>query len=232
MTVRAVFRKGLPALGIILLVWSAASYSQGKTESTDELALSVANAHKANQVALMNYTWRIKTDLSAEGESKATILNEMRYNTEGELESTNIGGESHVKKKRGLRGRMQQSKMEDFAEYLGKVLDQSFKYIFLSKGTLVDIFDSGDIKHTDSSIDIQAKNIFVKADSLYMSVDPDSRLTKNLSFSTTFGEDVITGQVKMKMIEDGPNRPIQLEIEIPGQAVKITAETYDWIEQK
>ena len=180
----------------------------------------------------MDYTWRIKTNLSVEGELKATILNEMRFNTEGELESTNIGGESYVEKKRGLRGRMQRSKMEDFAEYLQGVLDQSFKYIFMSKGTLVDVFDRGDIKHTEESIDIQAKNIFIKADSLYMSIDPDTKLANVLSFSTMLGEDRINGQVKMKMIEDGPNKPIKLEIEVPGQAIKITSETYDWIEQK
>ncbi len=232
MKIRSGFMRGLLTLGIILLMLPAASFTQDKAESSDELALAVANASKANHAAMMKYTWRIKTDLSAEGESKATVLTEMRYNTEGELESTNIGGESHVQKKRGLRGRMQQSKMEDFAEYLGQVLDQSFKYIFLSKGTLVDIFDRGEIKHADDSIDISARNIFVKADSLFLSVDPDTRLTKTLSFSTTLGEDTIKGVVKMKMIEDGPNRPIRLEIEIPGQAVKITSETYDWIEQK
>lgn len=232
MKIRAGVRPGVLVLGILMMVWSASAFSQGEKENSDELALAAANAQKANQVAIMDYTWRIKTNLTVEGELKATILNEMRFNTEGELESTNIGGESHVEKKRGLRGRMQRSKMEDFEEYLQGVLDQSFKYIFMSKGTLVDVFDRGDIKHTEDSIDIQAKDIFIKADSLAMSLDPDTKLASMLSFSTTLGEDRINGLVKMKMIEDGPNRPIQLEIEVPGQAIKITSETYDWIEQK
>ena len=232
MKIRAGFKLSLMALGILIMVWSASAFSQGEKEDSDELALSAANAFYLFQDLTLLVDIGDKTNLSSEGELKATILNEMRFNTEGELESTNIGGESYVEKKRGLRGRMQQSKMEDFAEYLQSVLDQSFKYIFMSKGTLVDVFDRGDIKHTKDSIDIRGKNIFIKADSLYMSLDPDTKLASMLSFSTMLGEDRINGQVKMKRIEDGPNRPIQLEIDVPGKAINITSETYDWIEQK
>ncbi len=36
----------------------------------------------------------------------------------------------------------------------------------------------------------------------------------------------------MKMLEKGPGTPAHVEIDIPTQKIKITSETYDWIEQK
>ena len=54
----------------------------------------------------------------------------------------------------------------------------------------------------------------------------------DLQSQLSFQEDAIKGLVKMQMMEDGPNKPVRLEIEVPGQAIKIVSETYDWIEQK
>jgi hypothetical protein len=57
-------------------------------------------------------------------------------------------------------------------------------------------------------------------------------LAQKLSFKTTLEKDTIAGAVTFAKIENGPNRPTRLEIEIPTQSIKITSETYDWVLQK
>ncbi len=213
------------ALILICLVVTAAT-------DTDQLALDVANAQKANQAAITKYSWHTKTDLAMDGVSKANVINEVRFNTEGKLESTVVGGESSVEQKRGVRGRQQKKKTDEMSEYLTNVLELSFKYIFMSKGTLVDVFDKAKITEAEKSIDISAADIFVKGDVLSMTVDPATKLTTGLTFTTIMGEDTITGSVTMGMIENGPGKPTHVEIDIPTQKIKITSETYDWIEQK
>jgi hypothetical protein len=232
MKAQLLLRRAAAALGIALIGAGIAAQPQAGPAGSDDLALAVADAQHANLAAIQKYTWRVKSDIAVEGESMATTINELRFNTDGKLESTNIGGESNVEKKRGLRGRRQAKKIEDFAEYLQGVLDQSFKYIFLSKGTMVDIFDRAKITESDSSIDISAGDLFVKADELSLSVDPATKLVRKLTFKTTLGEDTIQGVVTMKTLENGPSTPLSLEFEIPTQNVKITSETYDWVEQK
>lgn len=213
------------ALILICLVVTAAT-------DTDQLALDVANAQKANQAAITKYSWHVKADLAMDGVSKANVINEVRFNTEGKLETTVVGGESHVEKKRGMRGRQQEKKMDEFADYLAGVLEHSFKYIFMSKGTLVDVFDSAKITEGEKSIDVSAGDLFVKGDELAMTVDPTTKLATGLTFKTTLGEDTIEGSVTMKMLENGPGRPVHAEINILTQKIKITSETYDWTEQK
>ena len=109
------------ALILICLVVTAAT-------DTDQLALDVANAQKANQAAITKYSWHVKADLAMDGVSKANVINEVRFNTEGKLETTVVGGESHVEKKRGMRGRQQEKKMDEFADYLAGVI--RFEKIF------------------------------------------------------------------------------------------------------
>jgi hypothetical protein len=122
--------------------------------------------------------------------------------------------------------------IEDFDAYLEGVLKQSFQYVFMSKGTLVDVFDGAKITQGESSIDVAASDIFVKGDKLNMSVDPASKLATKLNFTTTLEDDTITGVVTMAAIDKGPSKPTRIEIDVPTQSIKIVSETYDWIEQK
>ena len=215
-----------------MTAWPILAFAQEAKPDSDELAVGVGDAVKANIAAMSKYSWRVKTALVKDGESKATSITEMRFNAEGKIEATNIGGESNVEKKRGVRGRQQEKKLEDFAAYLEGVLTHSFNYIFLSKGTLVDIFDRAKITQTESSVEVSAGDLFVKGDELFMSVNPADKLPQKLTFKTTLEKDTITGTVTYAKIENGPNRPTQLEIQIPTQSIKITSETYDWVAQK
>jgi hypothetical protein len=237
---RLVFRHVSLFLVLAVLVGAAAVFAQETTQtaapaattSSDDLALKVADAAKANQAALTKYSWKAKADLAKDAQSMATSVSEMRFNTEGKLEVTNVGGESNVDDKRGVRGRKQEKGMEDFAAFLEGVLNHSFKYIFMSKGTLVDVFDRAKIEQAEGSVNVAASDVYVKGDKLNLSVDPASNLARTLNFTTTLGQDTITGKVTYGKIENGPNRPVRLEIEVPTQAIKIVSETYDWIEQK
>jgi len=228
---QSAFGRILVVLAVALFAFPIAAQEAAKPNS-DELALAVANAQKANLVALTKYSWRVKSNLAKDGASMATTLTEMRFSTEGKLEATNVGGESNVEKKPGFRGRQQEKQMQDFAVYLEGVLNHSFKYIFMSKGTMVDMFDRAKIAQTESSVDVTAGGLFVKGDELFLSVDPANHLARKLTFKTTLEGDTITGVVDFAKIENGPNKPTHLEIQVPTKAIRIVSETYDWIEQK
>ncbi len=199
---------------------------------TDALAIAVSDAQKANTAALTQYNWQTTTELTMEGESKATSIALMQFDDDGKLQSDSIGGESSMKQKRGLRGRAQKKKVGEFEEYLEGVLKQSFQYIFLSKGNLVDIFDKAEITEGEGGTVITSANLFVKGDALTMSVDPTTNLLNGLTFDTTYGEDAITGTVKFKTLKDGPNHPDTFELTIPSKEITITSNTHDWAKKQ
>lgn len=220
------------ALAVTAFVGLGVSRSQETAPKSDELALAVGDAQKGNLAALSKYSWRVKSNVAKAGQSMATTVTEMRFNTEGKLDATKISSESNVEKKPGLRGRQQEKEMEEFSTYLEGVMNQSFKYIFMSKGTLVDVFDGAKIAETKESVDVTAGDVFVKGDQLVLSIDPTSKLARKLTFKTTLDKDTITGAVDFATIANGPNKPTHLVIQVPTQTIVITSETYDWLEQK
>ncbi len=246
MKYRSTFKRVTMVLVLAMCVWAVVALAQetkpaettpaettpAAQPTSDDLALALANAQKANQAAITKWSWKVKANLNMEGESKATTVTEMRFNTEGKLDATAVSSQSSEQKKRGIRGKVQASKIEDFEKYLEGVLNHSFKYIFMSKGTLVDLFDGAKITQGAESIDVAAGDIFVKGDKVSMTVDPKSNLGTKLNFTTTLEEDTITGSVTMAAIAGGPSKPTHIEIDVPTQSIKIVSETYDWIEQK
>lgn len=216
----------------ILVVVCLCMLTAAAMSSDDDLAIAVGDAQKANQKALTQYSWKVQTTLSMDGEQKATALTQMNFDSDGKLQATHLGGESSVEKKRGVRGRRQEKKIGEFEEYLEGVLDQSFKYIFLSKGTLVDIFDRAKITQGDDAIQVEAGDLFVKGDQLSMTVDPKTNLATKLSFKTTLDQDTIQGSVTLGMMDDGTGKPVKTEIEVPTRSIKIASETSDWVKQQ
>lgn len=217
---------------VCLAAGSLAARAQEAAPKKDDLALAIADAQKANQAALAKYSWKVKTSLAKEGGAQATSVTEMRFNSEGKIDATTVSAESNVQKQPGLRGRAQENKMNEFAAYLEKVLKHSSQYIFMSKGTLVDVFDRAKVTPGEGSTEVVAGDLFVKGDVLNLSVDPASNLPQKLNFTTTLDKDTITGTVTFAKMEKGPNKPTKFEIKVPTQALTITSETYDWLEQK
>ena len=232
MSTNVTYRRVLVLLGVAAVAWPAAARSQAASASPEELASAVADAQKANLAALAKFTWRVKSDLSVEGQPKASSVSDMRFSPEGKLQVTQISAESTEEDKGGVRGRRQEKKTEDLAEYLKQVLDQSFKYIFMSKGTLVDVFDRGKVTDTEGGAQVVATGLLVEGDELSMSVDSASKLATKVSFKTSLGEDAIQGTVSLSKPEGGPSRPERLELEIPSKQMKIQSQTSDWAELK
>ena len=203
-----------------------------ETPGNDDMALKVANAQKANQAVIAKYSWKVKTNLAKEGGTQASSVTEMRFDSAGKIDATTISAESNVQKQPGLRGRRQEAALDDFAAYLERVMKHASQYIFMSKGTLVDVFDRGKVTEGKESVDLAAGDLFVKGDQLAMSFDPASNLAQKVNFTTTLDQDTITGVVTYARMENGPNRPTRFELKIPTQQLTITSETYDWLEQK
>ena len=106
----------------------------------EQFALDVSKAEAANTEKLKGFIWKRHSTTSINGEPKATLLNEVRFDDKGEIQVTNIEAESNVKNKRGIRGKIQDNKIEDNMEYVGKALQLAVAYTYLSKGQMLDFF--------------------------------------------------------------------------------------------
>ena len=84
---------------ILALAICTISYAQ---LDKDQLALDVSKAEAANMEKLKAFIWKRNSTATVNGEIKATIINEISFNADGELQVNQVGGESNVDQKRGL----------------------------------------------------------------------------------------------------------------------------------
>lgn len=208
------------------LVGDAASQAGG---STSELALKVADAQKANMTNLQAYRWRVTTDMQSAGASKAKVVNEIAFDAEGKVKATPVAGEMGEEDKRGLRGRKQDKAMNEMADYMGKALQQSLAYMYMSKGTMVDMFDTATITTENGATKVVGKDVYVKGDEVTMLLDAKTLLTNHLTFKTTMGADVINGDVTYAPLKDGTSRVTKSVIDIPAKQMKMISESSDFV---
>jgi hypothetical protein len=217
---------------VVAVIMGASAMSEVRSQTDGDagnLAMKVGDAQKANMARLQSYRWRVKSDLQSGGVSKATVVNEISFDAEGKVKAEPISGEATEEQKPGLRGRRQSKELDATAEYLGKVLEQSLAYMFMSKGTLVDMFEAATITTAGDATTVTGKDVYVKGDQVVMTLDTATLLTRRLTFTSPMGTDVINGDVTYELLKDGTNRVTKSVMEVPAKQAKILSDSYDFV---
>ena len=94
---------------IVCLFVSSLSFAQVDKE---QLALTISKADDANTEKLKAYIWKRKSDVSIDGVHKLTTITEFSFDAQGKLQVKMVDAETTVKKKPGLRGKIQQNAAE------------------------------------------------------------------------------------------------------------------------
>ena len=210
----------------VFALWSCTlSYAQ---LDKDQLALEVSKAEAANLEKLKAFIWKRHSTATVQGEVKATIINEISFNEEGEVQVTTVGGESNIKQKRGLRGRAQKSAMEDNQEYIEKALQLSMAYTHMSKGQLIDFFEKAMVTENDEIIELSAENVYVDGDRLTVQIEAATKLFIHKRFSSKMGEDPIEGEIKYDKFSSGISHVTETIMNLAGKGAVINAKNQDY----
>lgn len=208
----------------ILLVYSF-SYAQIDKE---QLALKVSKADEANTQKLKEFIWKRYSTVTVNGEVKAKIINEFSYDEAGKLQMKNVGAETTVKKKPGIRGKIQEGEIEDKVEYFEKALELSLAYTYMSKGQLLDFFEKATVAEKNGIIEATAENVYVKGDKLTILIDAKTNLFISKKFSSFLGKDAIDGEIKYEKFSSGVNHGAETVINMPAQKAKVDAKNQDY----
>ncbi|WP_375586068.1 hypothetical protein [Cyclobacterium xiamenense] len=131
---------------LALMVFSIPGFSQ---INKDELALEVSKVDATNTEKLKEYVWKFYADVFGEGGNKIILISEFSYGDKGELNINLVDGETNIKKKPGVRGKMQQNAIESKAEYVVKAMKYALAYTYMTKGQLLDFFDKAEVVEKD-----------------------------------------------------------------------------------
>ena len=129
--------------------------------------------------------------------------------------------QSSVKQKPGIRGKMQENAAEDKMDYVGKALELSLAYTFMTKGELIDFFGKATVTETNGII--TAIGVKVKGDKLTVLVEAATNLYLSKKFSSLLGKDPIDGEIKYEKFSSGVNHGSATLLNMPAQKMKIDA---------
>ncbi|MEK6782431.1 MAG: hypothetical protein AABY93_12045 [Bacteroidota bacterium] len=194
----------------------------------EQLALTISKADDANTEKLKAYIWKRKSDVSIGGERKLTTITEFSFDEQGKLQAKMVDAESSVKQKPGLRGKAQKSAAEDKMDYVGKALELSLAYTFMTKGQLLDFFGKATVTEKDGVIEATGENIYVQGDKLTILVDKKTNLYTNKTFSSLLGKDPVNGEINYEKFSSGVNHGSTTLLNMPAQKMKIDAKNQDY----
>jgi len=213
-------------IGIIAFLFGVRN-SFAQTDAT-QLALNISKSYTQNLDEFKKYVWKRKTDLYLDTQKVATVTGDLSFSPDGKLSVKVIDTKSYVEKKPGIRGNMQENKAEELAEYYAKALEQSFHYLYMSKGDLVDFFDKAKIDESGVDIVATAKDVKVKGDELILTVDKKTFLIRKQQYKTLMGTDPVSGDMTYKQYENGLNTVSAMNINMPAKKLKGKATNYDF----
>lgn len=194
----------------------------------EQLALDVSKAEAANMEKLKAFIWKRHSTATVKGEAKATVINEVSFSEAGEIQITQVGGETSVKQKRGLRGKAQQSAIQSNMEYVEKALQLSVAYSYMSKGQLLDFFAKAVVTRNDDIIELSAENVYVKGDRLTVQIEAATKLFLHKQFSSKVGEDPIEGEIKYAKFSSGISHVTETIMNLQGKQTVINAKNEDY----
>lgn len=215
------------ALPVILTAFLfSSSYAQ---INRDELSLKISKAEEENLQKLKAYLWKRESDAYVDGQLKATVLSEFAFTADGKLDAKVVDAESNVKKKPGVRGKMQQNAAEDKMEYVSKALELSIKYAYMTKGQLLDFFGKATLSEKDDgTLVATAEDVYTKGDKLTVHVNPKTNLFTYKEFKSMLGKDPIDGQINYESFSSGVSHVSTTMMNMPAQKIKIEAKNKDY----
>jgi len=197
----------------------------------EQLALDVAKADAANTEQLKAFIWKRYSTVTVDGAEKASVINEVSFDADGKIQVTQVGGETSVKQKRGVRGRIQQNAIEGNMEYFGQALELALAYTYMSKGQLLDFFEKSKLTEAGDTYVISGGNVYMEGDKLTLTVEKATLLFLDKKFSSKVGEDPIDGEIKYAKFSSGIGHGSETIMNLPGKNAVINAKNQDYTQR-
>jgi hypothetical protein len=214
---------------IIFIMISFISISSALAQvDKEKLALETSKADALNNEKLKAFIWKRNTDVMVNGELKLTTVTELSFDDQGKLLVRLIDSESTVKNKPGIRGRIQDNAIEENLDYVGKALELAIAYTYMSKGQLLDFFDKGTVTEAGNMVQVTAKDVYIKGDSLAVVIDSATGFFVSKHFSSLLDQDPISGEITYETFSSGINHSTGSVMNLPAKKARIEAINQDY----
>jgi len=216
-------------LALTLTIAGAAAPSQNR---------EFVQAQQANSAALHEYTWKSRTELSLNGEIRNVTLQQVRYDLDGKLQKTRIGGtEPQQGSGRGRRGgfiqqRVIAKKQADFKELLADLTALVTSYSHLPQEKLQGFAARATISKgqgaAGGTVRIQGGDVLVAGDSMIVWVDPTSHMMRRVEIRTTLELKPVHVVADYRSLDNGLTYQARAILQYPERDIEVAVENFEY----
>jgi hypothetical protein len=198
-------------------------------------------AQRANQAAMREYTWKSRTELTLKGETKRVTLELVRYDIDGRLQKTRIGGEA-AERKEGLalppgpaaiiRNRIVAKRTGDFEDLLHELAALAASYASLSPDRLQDFAARATMSQGEGpmlgTIRIHGRDVLTPADAMNVWIDPRGSTTRRTEIATTLDGKPVDVVIDFRTLDNGLTYPARRVLRYPEKSLELVVETFEY----
>lgn len=198
-------------------------------------------AQRANAAALREYSWKSRTELRLKGETRNVRLEQIRYDIDGRLQKTQIGGSSGESQDsaagRGrsggpLRQRVVAKKKEEFKDLMTDLAALAESYAHLPPDRLQAFathatFSKGQGIET-GSIRIEGRGVLQARDEMVVWIDPVSSMMRRIEIRTALEAKPVHLTADYRSLENGLSYQARSVLRYPDEQLDLTVENFDY----
>jgi hypothetical protein len=177
-----------------------------------QLSLEVSKTNENNIKLLSTFTWKRTVEGFVEGDQVFLSLSSATVGPDGKPAY-------QVIEKSGASQKKSSKKQAQAAENIKNAVELVSKYIFMSTGQLVDLFNKGTLSVLNDDLNAEAFNFFSKGDHIKYTYDKNSLQYKTQVISTLLNGEPVKAMVTYKFVDD-LNTVDKVVLEMPAKKIK------------
>ncbi len=213
-------------LALLLGVLTLPGYAQQPTAAERAALLKATMA--ASQAILKEFEWIETTVVSLKGEEKSRKQERCYYGADGGVQKVEVTSTPEPAKKRGLRGKIAESKKEELTDYMKSAVSLVKTYVPPSPAKIQAAKDAGkvsiDLLEPGKRARLNFRDYAKPGDNLAVEVDLASNRPLSLKVATYLedAKDAVTLDVRMGQLNEGTAYPSDVTLEAKAKNLTVT----------
>lgn len=183
---------------------------------------------EASQVVLKQYEWIETTVVSLKGEAKSTKQQRCYYGADGGVQKVEVSASPEPEKKRGLRGKIAESKKEELTDYMKSAVGLVKTYVPPSPAKIQAAKEAGkvsiDVLEPGKRARLNFHDYEKKGDNLGVEVDLANNRPLGIKVASYLDDakDSVTLDVRMGQLNDGTTYAADITLNATAKELTVT----------
>lgn len=217
-------------ISLLVLLWVPSFLSaQGGPEIGRRMAQNIE--------ALKKYSWKVRTEVKMDGETKSVSLVLLRFDIDGKIQKTPLSAPPQPKKARGIKGRKMKQKQEEMQELIQGLSQTTMAYLHPYPQQVEDFLQKANVWEgksgaTGGSTRIEGNGFIKPKDSVNYYLHSETKSPLKMEAKTDFGGKPMQITADYRDLPNGPTYVAKVIVTYPEAKMQLIIENFDYTLQR